>query len=150
MIFWLQSLISKVTSTSPGIPAPVRYKSSQSARVCWSANTPKGISSEISKSRGFRSDPVLYLCIVMSTPPYSAIPISVCSTAQGGIGGLKPPWYTRRSSTFTCTCHVDNTWHHVAIFAHVTITLAECILVEEVERHHSYFSLRCRSIVVVM
>ena len=60
MIFWMQSLISnlKVTSTSPGIPAPVRYKSSQSARVCWSANTPKGISSKISKSRGFRSDPV--------------------------------------------------------------------------------------------
>jgi len=52
----MQGLISKVTSTSPGIPAPVRYKSSQSARVCWSANTPKGISSEISKSRGFRSD----------------------------------------------------------------------------------------------
>ena len=59
MIFWMQSLISKVTSTSPGIPAPVRYKSSQSARVCWSANTPKGISSEISKSRGFRLDPVV-------------------------------------------------------------------------------------------
>jgi len=31
-----------------------------------------------------------------------------------------------------------------------TVTLAECILVEEVERHHSFFSLRCRSIVVVM
>ena len=61
MIFWMQSLISKVTSTSPGIPAPVHYKSSQSARVCWSANTLKGISSEISKSRGFRSDPVIYI-----------------------------------------------------------------------------------------
>ena len=31
-----------------------------------------------------------------------------------------------------------------------TVTLAECILVKEVERHHSFFSLRCRSINVVM
>ena len=61
MIFLMQSLISKVTSTSPAIPAPVRYKSSQSACVGCTA-TPKGISSEISKSRGFRSDPVIHIC----------------------------------------------------------------------------------------
>ena len=57
------------------------------------------------------------------SPPYSSIPICVCSTAQGGIGGLKPPWYTRRSSTFAhmhvpCRQHVAPRCHFCACNHH--------------------------------